>query len=354
MRTKVLIVDDSIVFRSSIQQALSGINDLEILRTASNGEIAVSYMKKHTDINLITLDMEMPVMNGLETIKAIREFNKDVVIIVFSSLTLAGAEKTLEALRFGANDFVTKTEFQGSIESSIEMIRNELLPKIEAFHFKESKKNTPVNRVRSIDKTSQAQRKEAFVNMTIKPKLICIGSSTGGPEALATVFRGLDKLSVPLLIVQHMPPLFTKKLAEALDKLSPNQVLEAKDGDQLQAGVCYIAPGDYHMELDVDNILRLNQKEKVCYVRPSVDVLFRSVAKNFNAQVLSIVLTGMGGDGANGILELIKHNCYVATQTEESCVVYGMPRSVDELDVGATSIPLTGFSEIINKISKRM
>lgn len=322
---KILVVDDSIVFRSAIVSAIGTCPGLEVTRSLVNGKLAVDFIEHNADIDLITLDMEMPVLDGLATIKEIRKFNKKVVIIVFSSLTQKGAEKTLEAIAAGADDFVTKPENLGSnVEDSINSIKSELIPKIMAFKEKGSghiSVSTP-NATKDINSITN-------LKLNFRADLVLIGSSTGGPEALAQVFKNIkNKVNVPILIVQHMPPVFTQKLAEMLSKLSPIEVFEAKNGDKLKAGVCYIAPGDYHMTITSDGVIHLNQAEKVCFVRPSVDVLFNSVADNFRGKVLPIVLTGMGEDGAVGAKKLNEKGIDIFIQDQTSSVVWGMPGSV--------------------------
>jgi two-component system chemotaxis response regulator CheB len=293
----------------------------------------------------------MPVMDGLETIKEIRKTNSDVTIIVFSSLTVKGAEKTIEALNAGADDFVAKPDGSDAIES-------ELLPKVLAFKERKIKRSSIVARKTAISpsaavpSTSHAPNNE----MPIKPKLILIGSSTGGPEALTTVFKSItEKVSVPMLLVQHMPPMFTEKLASSLSKVSPVEVREAKTGDKLMPGVCLIAPGDYHMTLNKDGTIILNQNEKNCFVRPSVNVLLDSVAQNFDQQVLSIMMTGMGDDGAAGTKKISDKGAYTYIQDKESCIVWGMPGAVFKV-IGekARVIPLTQIGALINTVSKRI
>ncbi|EQC49756.1 chemotaxis-specific protein-glutamate methyltransferase CheB [Bacteriovorax sp. DB6_IX] len=358
---KILVVDDSIVYRTAINQALSEVPGYNVFKTCSNGKIAVDFLKQNPDTDLITLDMEMPVMDGMETIKEIRKFNSKVVIIVFSAITTRGAERTIDALSSGADDFVTKIEGQGTIESSIEMIRDELVPKIEAL--KSKRATAPI----SPEQTSLAPIKPKGVpeasstmsdvvsTMNVKPKLVLIGCSTGGPEALTKIFKGItERPSYPMLIVQHMPPLFTKKLAEMLDKVSPVDVREAAGGEKLENGVCYIAPGDYHMKLEKDLSLSLNQDEKVCFVRPAVDVLFQSVSENFSNQVMSIILTGMGEDGANGCEALKEKQAYQFIQDEGSSVVWGMPGAVNRRNIGAKILNLEDFGPLLTEIAKRI
>jgi len=349
---KIMVVDDSIVYRTAISQALSEVPGYNVFKTCSNGKIAVDFLKQNPDTDLITLDMEMPVMDGMETIKEIRKFNNKVVIIVFSSFTTRGAERTIDALALGADDFVTKIEGEGTIESSIGMIRDELVPKIEALRFKRS----PKSHEEKAPKVESIKDVQGLVDeMSVKPKLVCIGCSTGGPEALTTIFKNItEKPTFPILIVQHMPPMFTRKLAEMLDKVSPVTVKEAQGGEKLENGVCYIAPGDYHMTLERDLSLALNQDEKVCFVRPSVDVLFDSIAKNFRSQILSVVLTGMGEDGANGCVNLAERKAYQFIQDEESSIVWGMPGAVNKREVGAKILTLVEFGPLITSLAKRI
>lgn len=342
---KILVVDDSIVFRTAITQALQNVPDLNVFKSVVNGKLAIDILRLHPDVDLITLDMEMPVMDGLETIKEIRKTNKDVTIIVFSSVTVKGAEKTIEALNAGADDFLAKTE-------GMNMIEAELLPKVLAF------KDRKIKRSSIVDKqvTSFSPATATNTEMPIKPKLILIGSSTGGPDALTTVFKSItEKVTIPMLLVQHMPPVFTEKLASALTKLSPVVVREAKTGDRLEAGVCLIAPGDYHMTINKDGIISLNQKDKNCFVRPSVNVLLDSVAENFDKQVLNIVMTGMGDDGAVGTKKISEKGAYTYIQDKESCIVWGMPGAVHKV-IGdqARSIPLNQIGALINTVSKRI
>lgn len=343
---KILVVDDSIVFRSAIVSAISSESDISVERSFINGKVALDYLVTHPEIDLITLDMEMPVLDGMDTIKEIRKFNKNVTIIVFSSHTQKGAEKTIEALNAGANDFVTKPENLGtSPEESINSIRTELLPKILAFRNKA--------KVKTIEIVSHEMVEPNNLQLSERPKLIVIGSSTGGPEALTKIFKNISgEINVPILIVQHMPPLFTQKLAESLTKLSSIEVLEAKQGDKLRPGVCYIAPGDYHMTLNEKKEISLNQADKVCFVRPSADVLFQSVANHFTGKVMTIVLTGMGEDGAVGAKILATKGSLIFVQDKESSVVWGMPGATKKAVAQSKVIALENIGTLISLNSK--
>jgi two-component system chemotaxis response regulator CheB len=355
---KILVVDDSIVFRSAITQALQSIPGLDVFRSVVNGKLAIDILKLHPDIDLITLDMEMPILDGLETIKEIRKFNKDVTIIVFSSQTLKGAEKTIEALGAGADDFVAKTIGTGQVEESLEKIKEDLLPKILAFKERKLKRSKITEQSSSENFNAKDISKSSVTNteMPIKPKLIVIGVSTGGPEALTCVFKTItEKITVPMLIVQHMPALFTEKLATMLSKLSPVEVREAKQGDKLIPGVCLLAPGDFHMTISKNGEIVLTQNEKVCFVRPSVDVLLDSIAQNYEKQILNIIMTGMGEDGANGTRKLNSKGAYTFIQNRETCIVWGMPGAVQKaIGDQARNIPLGEIGFLINAVSKRL
>lgn len=360
---KILVVDDSIVFRSAITQVLQENADLNVFKSVVNGKLAIDMLKLHPDIDLITLDMEMPVMDGLETIKEIRKTNAFVSIIVFSSQTLKGAEKTIQALSAGANDFVTKPNTETSADESLNSIRENLLPKVLVLKNKAKsfKTNSPIIISKNNTDSINLDKNIEYVNLEkleipIKPKLILIGTSTGGPEALSSIFRSIkENVSIPMLIVQHMPPLFTEKLAEMLNKMSPVEVREAKNGDFIKPGLCLIAPGDFHMTLKRNGEIELNQNEKVCFVRPSVDVLYESVAQNFGMQILNIVLTGMGEDGANGSGKLLKKGAYTFIQDKDSSIVWGMPGAVSRLlEKDAKIIKLSDIGSLINIVSKRL
>ncbi len=342
---KILITDDSIVYRSAITQALST-SKLELeITTASNGKICLTKFQ-NSKFDLVITDLEMPEMNGIEVIKSIRETNKSVPIIVYSSLTLKGAEKTFEALAAGATDFSTKVENVGDIDEGIKKIQMELLPKVEGilrgFQAKQKKEFSP-------------SKLNDLILTTFRPSLIAIGSSTGGPEALKNIFRNINcEIKVPLVIVQHMPKLFTKKLAEDLDKLTPIKFKEAEENEILVPNTAYIAPGDFHMTIkDVagKKVVKLNQEEKVCFVRPSVDVLYDSIAPLYPGKILSFILTGMGSDGMNGSQTLRQKDCPVIIQDRESSVVWGMPGAIAEKNIQTNIMSLKDIAQTIKDLA---
>jgi two-component system chemotaxis response regulator CheB len=342
---RVLVVDDSIVFRTAIKTALINSGDIEIVDVAANGSIAIQ-MLKQSHYDGITLDLEMPVMDGQETIVEIRKFNKDIPIIVFSAVSLQAATKTFKALELGANDFVQKLQDSNDVNENLKMIEKAVVPRFKAL---------TNNRVSPILKSNLASQKHKDLSSFYKSDLICIGSSTGGPDALKTLFSQFEALNVPMLLVQHMPPLFTTQLAARLDKVSNITVKEAKVGDILTAGVCYLAPGDFHMRLvhsEDKYIIALDQGEKVCYVRPAVDVMMQSVSSCFDGQIASFVLTGMGNDGAAGCVQLKEKNSknLVVIQDEESSIVWGMPKAVFDAKAYDSIETLDSIAKIINKV----
>jgi len=319
---RVLIVDDSVVFRSQITASLSGIPGLEVVGTASNGKIAIDKLKQNS-IDLITLDMEMPEMDGMETLREIRKHGFKVKVIVFSSQTIKGAEKALLALKEGAHDVVAKPGGSGmNFEVASQAISESLVPKILQF----TQINPEVKQ-----KVSEKKKK----NITeFLPKVIVIASSTGGPTALELFFSKIKKpFSVPVLIVQHMPPVFTQILAKRLSEISGLNIKEAENNEIIQNGVVYIAPGDYHMLVSNNEgaiKIKLNQEPQRNSVRPAADILFESAAQIYKENCLGVIFTGMGSDGAIGSDLIKKNNGFVVIQDKESCVVFGMPGAVYE------------------------
>ncbi len=346
MSIKVLIVDDSAFIRVVFRDILSKDKDIEVIGIARDGYEAVEKVVELKP-DVVTLDIEMPNLNGLEALKLIMKKNPLPVIMV-STLTQEGAEETIKALSLGAVDFVPKPA-QGTMKN-IRNIEEQLIEKVKAAaksNLKTIKRESP--------KYSIVTSKPKLLKKTFN-KLVLIASSTGGPKALEYVIPKLDgSKPMAVLLVQHMPPKFTASLAERLDKVSSLKVIEAKDGEPIIAGHCYVAPGDYHMEIsDYDGVpvIALNKKDKLWGVRPSADILFESVAKVYSKPVITAVLTGMGKDGSKHILNVKNknRNNIVITQNKETCVVYGMPKSVDQTGATDFSLPIDEIADKINSL----
>ena len=330
--TRVLVVDDSVVIRKLLSDTLSGDPAVTVVGTASDGRIALAKIPVLKP-DLITLDIEMPVMNGLETLAAIRKLYPKLPVIMFSTLTEHGAAATLDALSLGASDYATKPSNSGSMAAAAEAVHNELIPKIKALCGVATLKVTPLARPRPVLQTP----------LRFKPRIeiVAIGTSTGGPNALAEVLPRIPKdFPVPIVVVQHMPPIFTRLLAERLASRSAIPVEEGTAGVILSPGRAWIAPGNFHMHVirvGVSRRLNLNQAPPENFCRPAVDVLFRSVALAYGSNVLAVVMTGMGSDGTLGAQDIRDAGGDVIIQDEGSSVVWGMPALVHAsgLDDGA-------------------
>ncbi|MGK0238065.1 MAG: two-component system chemotaxis response regulator CheB [Candidatus Pelagisphaera sp.] len=353
VKVRVLVVDDAVVIRRMVTESLNRDPDFEVVGVASNGKIA---LQKITQVNpdAITLDVEMPIMDGLETVREIRKTHPSLPIIMFSTLTERGGAATLEALSLGANDYVTKPANVSNVAEGLERLRNQLIPKLRVHCAKLLPSEKTLSSLPLNAKRRSAPRRPS----NRKPQILCIGTSTGGPNALAQFFELMTvRLTVPVVIVQHMPPMFTKLLAERINKLSPNSCCEAEDGQVLKAGNMYIAPGGKHMELRREgNEVRveLNEKPPENSCRPAVDVLFRSVAACYGSAVLGVILTGMGRDGFNGSETLVDAGGRVLAQDEASSVVWGMPGYVAQAGLADKVLPLIELpAEILKTVDSR-
>jgi two-component system chemotaxis response regulator CheB len=338
-RIRVLVVDDSVVVRRLVSDILAGDARLEVVGTAANGKVALAKIPQ-VNPDLITLDVEMPVMDGLETVREIRKLHPKLPVIMFSTLTERGATVTLDALEGGANDYVAKPANVGSVTASMEAVRRQLIPKILAL----CARSVPV----APSLPPLAARPTAAAGLRSGPPgrvdILAIGASTGGPDALTRVLGALPaSLPVPVVVVQHMPPVFTQQFAERLDTRCPLRVHEAVAGTPLKAGHVLIAPGDWHLRVKATGAgvtARLDQGTPENYCRPAVDVLFRSVAETYGGRVLAVVLTGMGSDGARGSAEIVRAGGSVLVQDEATSVVWGMPGAVATAGLASAQLPL--------------
>lgn len=323
-KLKVLIADDSVVYRSQIRSALETVAGVEIVGTASNGRLALDRLSQ-SSIDLLVLDLEMPEMDGLQTLKELKVRQISCRVLVFSSASKRGAEVTLEALRLGASDFIAKPgPSEVSDSNPSEKIRSLLEPKLRALF--------PVDEALQ-GKAPQGPAQYARVIWDLfYPKICVIGSSTGGPTILEKLFTEVTlPLRCPVLITQHMPPIFTAALADRLTKISGIPFKEGQNGELLKPNCGYIAPGNFHMSVTgtvEQPALKVSQEPPVNFVRPAVDPLFESAAKIFKNHCLGLVLTGMGADGQVGAQKIKEMGGAVVIQNEGSCVVFGMPGAV--------------------------
>jgi two-component system chemotaxis response regulator CheB len=347
-----MVVDDSVVVRKIVTDVLSADPDIEVVGTAVNGKIAVAKLEQLKP-DLVTMDIEMPEMNGIEAVRAIRAGEGGtaygrVPIIMFSTLTERGASATLDALSAGANEYVTKPANVGSVGQSMESVREQLIPKIKALTGRPAgpgpaRAAAPVAPVRPVPPRTGPRK---------KPAVLVIGSSTGGPEALSRVLPLLPAtLPVPVLLVQHMPPVFTRQFAQRLDRLSALRVVEAADGSPLVPGTAHLAPGDHHLVVRAskgrDPQTGLNQGPPENFCRPAVDPLFRSVVTAYDGAVLAVVLTGMGSDGRNGAAEVRAGGGTVLVQDQATSVVWGMPGAIVQAGLADEILPLDRVPEAI-------
>lgn len=348
---RVLVVDDSIFMRNIIADMISENKSIEIVGRAKNGQEAVE-MNLKLKPDVITMDVEMPIMNGLEALKRIMS-DRPTKVIMVSSLTTEGAKETIEALNSGAYDFVSKPS--GQISLDIRKVKEELTAKILS-SVEANIKILKENSIESGIDNSKIKLKKFIKEQESKPfsdkeRVVAIGISTGGPKALQTIIPMFpENIDAAVLVVQHMPPKFTKSLADRLDVLSNVKVKEAEDGDVIKKGVVFIAPGDYHMTVSDERgikYIRLNQNPPCTGHRPSANVMFDSVAESYGKNAIGVIMTGMGGDGAEKLKKLREFGGRTIGQDKDSCVVYGMPRVAAEM--GAVE-----FVEELEKIPKKI
>ena len=345
---RVLIVDDSVVIRRLITRALSEDADLEIVGSAPNGSVALAKIPQ-VNPDVVTLDIEMPEMDGLETLRQIRKLYPRLCVIMFSSLTERGAAKTLEALSLGADDYVTKTANAGSLDKSLEKLRGELTPKIR--QFLGLKSHARVLEAQPVLVPNPPARR----NWESKKEIIAIGVSTGGPNALSEIFpRFPADLPCPIVIVQHMPPIFTRLLAQRLQSRSHIRVEEARQGMPIEPGKAVIAAGGFHLVLKRSGgkiVAALDESPPVNSCRPAVDVLFASVAAIYGSRALGVILTGMGQDGLSGVKQIKAKGASVIAQDKATSVVWGMPGLVAQAGLADVVAPI---DEIAPEILKRV
>ena len=349
---RALVVDDSVVIRRLVTHALEQDPHVNVVGSAANGAIALR-MIPTAKPDVVTLDIEMPEMDGLQTLREIRRLYPDLIVIMFSTLSERGAAITMEALQLGANDYVTKAANVGSLDKSMARLRDELVPKLKQFFAFEGE---PVPVEAPVPAQPQASMKLPAKDLRqakSQCQAVVIGSSTGGPNALAAIVPMIPaNFRLPIFIVQHMPPVFTRLLASRLQNLTKLQVKEASHGMVVEKGNIYIAPGDYHMRITrkgVQDIVTLDQAEPENSCRPAVDVLFRSAAESYGGAVVAVILTGMGQDGKRGAEHLRSAGAYVIAQDAKSSVVWGMPGAVVQAGLADSVVDLKAVIPEVEK-----
>jgi len=351
---KILVVDDSLIFRKSIEKALSKVDNIQIIGSVWNGVKALEFIKNIEIPNLITLDVEMPEMNGLQTLQEIQKINatlpkdKKIEVIMVSSLTRSGANETIQALQDGAFDFVTKPSNLDP-ELALEELRKALESKIALLNgnYKASG-NSSINKIVAGNMSPKSTSIKAI-------EVIAIGISTGGPKALGDILPILCTLTdLPIIIVQHMPKEFTKSFADNLNKKCNHEVIEAEDNTKIRKKTVYIAPGGMHLCLRRnemrDPIVVLSDNAPENNSKPSVDVLFRSLADVYGNKAIAVVMTGMGNDGAKGVLPLFRAGAEIIAQDKDTSVVWGMPGSAVQTGCVAKVVALNKIPSIIQQI----
>ena len=352
---RVLVVDDSALVRRLIATALAEASDIEVVGSARDGIDAIEKCDE-LDPDVVTLDVEMPRLDGLGALAEIRRRHPRMPVIMFSTLTERGAAATLEALSRGASDYVCKPTNTGSVREGLESVREQLVPRIRA-----------LAGMRRLTPTQPAPRAQRAVPAPVPTPVrrrpagpaeaLLIGCSTGGPDALAKVVAALPAtLEVPVLVVQHMPPVFTSMLAQRLDKLSPLSVREAAVGDVPKPGEVLIAPGDWHMRVETRAgtvRVALDQGPQENFCRPAVDVLFRSAAAVYGGRCVAAVLTGMGQDGLEGVRLLQEAGAPIYVQDEATSVVWGMPGAVAQAGLATEVLSITAIPAKLSAAVRR-
>ena len=363
---RVMIVDDSAVIRGFLTRWLNEESDIEVVASASNGAIALKEFAKHRP-ELVILDIEMPEMDGMTALPQLIALDRDVKIIMASTLTVRNADISMKALAKGAADYIPKPESTRE-EGKKEIFHRDLVARIRALGETRRLKlgeKMPLTSGQSITpKVAPAAAGGGLYRGTevklrpyrpgLFPKVLAIGSSTGGPQALFSVFEKLKgKLSLPVFITQHMPKTFTAILAEHLAKISGMTCAEAVDGEKVENGRIYLAPGDWHMTVVKDGSdarISLNQNEPENFCRPAVDPMLRSLVEVYGSRILTVILTGMGHDGKSGCEQLANSGGYVIAQDESSSVVWGMPGAVATSGLSNAVVSLNDIPKAVENI----
>jgi two-component system, chemotaxis family, protein-glutamate methylesterase/glutaminase len=370
---RVLVVDDTIVYRKAVSDIVEEIPCAELAGVAHNGKIAIAKIASLKP-DLLTLDIEMPVMNGIEVLQEIRRQKLDVGVIMLSTLTAEGSDMTMRALELGAFDFLLKPQQSANLTAGKRQLKELLQPMIEAFTRSRIASGLLSGRTnlqrpvmsRGIEAAGTAPRRVRPVTPAptrtaerkTKSEIVVIGVSTGGPNALGQMLPGLPgDLGVPILIVQHMPPVFTRSLAASLDKKCRLTVKEATEREPLQPNIVYIAPGGKQMKIiaaadGTNRIVKITDDPPENSCKPSVDYLFRSIGDYYVNRATAVIMTGMGSDGTKGLQILKSKGTRIIAQNEDTCVVFGMPKAPIELGLADVVAPLNKIADEIIKTVK--
>jgi two-component system chemotaxis response regulator CheB len=358
---RVMVVDDSAVIRGLLSRALEADPDVKVVTSAPNGEIAVAALSRH-DIELVVLDIEMPVMDGLTALPKLLEVSPGLPILMASTLTRKNADVSLKAMSLGAADYVAKPTSKFDLHAA-DGFKRELLAKVKALAGEARRRKGQPMPARGEGGQAKAQTRPAVAAKQPKivlrrasalpPQLLAIGSSTGGPQALFKVLANLDRsFDIPVLITQHMPATFTTLLAEHITRVSGRDCHEARDGEPLKRGTIYLAPGDFHMCLSVEageKMFRLNQSPPRNFCRPSVDCMLDSLTPVFGPRLLVAILTGMGADGRENCEGVVKAGGTLVAQDEATSVVWGMPGAVASAGLCAAVLPIEELRHFIRR-----
>ncbi|MDR3440766.1 chemotaxis response regulator protein-glutamate methylesterase [Telmatospirillum sp.] len=368
---RVMVVDDSAVVRGLITRMLEEDTGFSVVASVGNGQMAVSALDRH-DVEVVILDIEMPVMDGLTALPKLLKIDPELQVIMASTLTLKNADVSLRALEAGAADYIPKPTSSREISGGQDF-KHELIGKVRALGMARRRMSRrgprPGVSVSTSTPVPAAARVPAPLYphsgpLTLRPvpteapDVIAIGSSTGGPQALFSVLGAIKvgSLRQPILITQHMPPTFTTILAEHISRISGWAAAEGKDGEIIQGNRIYIAPGDFHMVVETrgtDKVIRLNKNPPENFCRPSVDPMLRSIASAWGRRVLTVILTGMGSDGLKGGQVVVGAGGTVIAQDEASSVVWGMPGAVATAGICSAVLPLPEVSQYILRLASR-
>ncbi|MEA3357798.1 MAG: chemotaxis response regulator protein-glutamate methylesterase [Thermodesulfobacteriota bacterium] len=364
---RVLVVDDTIVYRKIVSDVLTEMPDVEVVGTANNGRIAVSKISSLKP-DLLTLDVEMPEMDGIQVLEYLKKESLDIGAIMVSSLTQKGGDMTIRALELGAFDFIPKPQ-KSSIEENREEIKKTIAPMLKAFS-RQSEIRSILGAKSTHTGSSPGMGGSPIIRKPGKPltvvsnreqgksDIVAIGVSTGGPNALAMVIPKLPiDLGVPVLVVQHMPPVFTQSLAKSLDSKSAIAVKEAVDGENIRPNTVFIAPGGKQMKVVANadgknRLIRITDDPPENSCKPSVDYLLRAVAHQYMGRATGVIMTGMGSDGTTGLKLMRRNGSTIIAQNESTCVVYGMPKGPVDAGIVDVIAPLDSIAEEIRKTVK--